>query len=68
MDSGQVSLFIKMIREEYKLSETELTIITRRMLADDREFDRIWKLYKSKSIRVYGGFDEFKSVLQDLLN
>lgn len=57
-----------MIREEYKLSETELTIITRRMLADDREFDRIWKLYKSKSIRVYGGFDEFKSVLQDLLN
>ncbi|WPU66861.1 hypothetical protein [Peredibacter starrii] len=50
------------------MSETELTIITRRMLADDREFDRIWKLYKSKSIRVYGGFDEFKSVLQDLLN
>ncbi|WP_408095839.1 hypothetical protein ACJVC5_12420 [Peredibacter sp. HCB2-198] len=68
MDSGQVSLFIKMIREEYKLSETELTIITRRMLADDREFERIWKLYKSKSIRVYGGIDEFKSVLQDLLN
>ena len=68
MDHGQVSLFIKLIREEYRLSETELTIISRRMLADDREFDRIWKLYKSKSLRVIGGFDEFKSVLQDLLN
>lgn len=68
MDTGQVNLFIKMIREEYKLSESELTIITRRMLADDREFERVWKLYKAKSIRVFGGVDEFKSLLQDLLS
>lgn len=67
MDAGQMNLFIKMIRDEYKLNESELITITRRMLADEREFERIWKMYKTKSLRVIGGVDEFKTVLQDLL-
>lgn len=62
-----MNLFIKMIRDEYKLNESELITVTRRMLADEREFERIWKMYKTKSIRVIGGVDEFKTVLQDLL-
>lgn len=62
-----MNLFIKMIRDEYKLNESELITITRRMLADEREFERIWKMYKTKSLRVIGGVDEFKTVLQDLL-
>lgn len=68
MDMGQFNLFIKMIQDEYKLSDSQLTIITHRMLADDKEFERVWKLYKTKTLRYAGGVDDFKSLLGELLS
>lgn len=68
MDMGNFNLFIKMIEDEYKLSESELSVLTRRMLADDKEFERVWKLYKNKSSSFKGGVDSFRSLLQELLN
>lgn len=66
MDMGKFNLFIKMIQEEYKLSESQLQTLTQRMLADDKEFERVWKSYKNKSSR--GGVDQFKFLLQELSN
>lgn len=68
MDIGNFNLFIKMIREEYALSDSELEILTQRLLADDKEFEKVWKIYKNKSAISSGGVDQFKSILQDLLN
>lgn len=66
MDMGKFNLFIKMIQEEYKLTEQQLQTLTQRMLADDKEFERVWKFYKSKSSRE--GVDQFKFLLQELIN
>ncbi len=68
MDSGQLNLFLKMLREEYPLNESQIDILRHRLLADDKEFDKIWKLYKNKSSRVRGGVDPFKATLQDLIS
>lgn len=68
MDMGTFNLFIKMIREEYKLDEHEIEVLRQRLLADDREFDKVWRFYKNKSTKFAGGVDQFRSVLQDLLN
>ena len=64
---GNFNLFIKMITEEYKLTESQLEILTSRMLADDKEFEKVWKLYKNKARSFSGGVDNFKILLQDLL-
>jgi hypothetical protein len=66
MDMGHFNLFIKMIAEEYKLTEDQLATLTHRMLADDQEFERIWRLYKSKHVR--SGVDHFKAVLRELIS
>lgn len=66
MDMGTFNLFIKLIRDEYRLSEAQLTKLTRRLLADDQEFLRLWEIYKNKSLQ--GGVDKFKTLLQDLLS
>lgn len=63
---GKFNLFIKMIQEEYKLTEPELQTLTQRMLADDKEFERVWKIFKSKSSRE--GVDQFKFLLQELVS
>jgi hypothetical protein len=68
MDVGKFNLFLKMIEEEYKLSHEEIDILTHRLLADDKEFEKIWKLYKNKNATYSGGVDKFKSILNDLLN
>lgn len=57
-----------MIREEYGLSEEELLILKHRLLADEKEFDRVWKAYKNKSSTFSKGVDSFRSLLQELLN
>ena len=67
MNSGQFNLFLKMIRDEYKLADEEVLILARRMLADSNEFEKIWKLYKNKAQRFAGGVDDFKAILQELL-
>lgn len=68
MDMGVFNLFIKMIREEYKLTEREIVTLTQRLLADDKEFEKVWKLYKNKSSTYAKGVDDFKFLLQDLVN
>lgn len=68
MDMGSFNLFIKLIRDQYKLNEDEIHILTTRMLADDNEFERVWKLYKNKAGKVINGVDPFKVFLQDLLS
>jgi hypothetical protein len=67
MDMGHFNLFIKMIAEEYKLSRSELEVLTSRLLADDREFEKIWLFYK-KTKRHTSGVDNFRNILLDLIN
>lgn len=63
MDMGAFNLFIKMIREEYKLSEDELYVMSQRLLADEREFEKVWRLYKNKTRK---GIDSFRPLLSEL--
>ena len=65
MNLGHLNLALKMIQEEYKLSNAQLQIISRRMMADDREFDRVWSLFKN---RRTGKIDTFADTLRELLN
>lgn len=67
MDLGHLNLFLKMLKADYALSESQLSILTNRMLADSHEFDRVWKLYKNKTKSMKGG-DSFIPILNELLN
>jgi hypothetical protein len=67
MDLGRLNLAMKLIGEEYKLTEREMDTFKTRMLADDQEFEKIWALYKNKSRSFKGGVDKFKDVLKDIL-
>lgn len=67
MDMGVLQLAMKLIGEEYKLSDREVQVLTRRMLADDYEFERVWVQYKNKSRAFRGGVDKFKDLLKELL-
>jgi hypothetical protein len=64
MNLGHLNLALKMIQEEYKLSNAQLQIISRRMMADDREFERVWNLFKN---RRTGKSDTFADTLRELL-
>ncbi len=68
MDLGQFNLFIKMIREEYKLSDQEIDTLKNRLLADDKEFEKTWILYKNKAKSFSKGVDEFKNLLRELVS
>lgn len=65
MDMGKFNLFIKMIEEEYKLTHNQIETLTHRLLADDKEFEKVWKTFKNKASR--SGVDEFKFLLQELI-
>ena len=65
MDTGSFNLFIKLIKDEYRLSEAQILKVTRRLLADDHEFQRVWDKYKNKALN--GGVDNFKPHLMELL-
>lgn len=65
---GNLHLFIKMLREEYRLGEEDLWVLNNRMMADDKEFEKIWKLYKAKAKRTHNGVDEFRLLLNELLS
>lgn len=67
MDIGTFNLFLKMLEEEYKLRPVELQRVTERLLADDAEFEKVWKIYRTKARRSRGGNDDFRAVLQELL-
>lgn len=68
MDLGAFNLFIKMIEDEYKLNPRELQKISQRLLADDAEFEKVWKLYRNKSFRARGRNDDFRPVLTELIH
>jgi hypothetical protein len=68
MDMGNFNLFMKMIQDEYRLSDNQLEMIAHRMLADDKEFEKVWRLYKTKNARFAGGVDDFKNLLSELLS
>lgn len=68
MDTGTLNLFIKMVREDYKLSDEEIQILSHRLLADDREFEKAWRFYKNKGRNSRNGVDSFRPLLQELLN
>jgi hypothetical protein len=57
-----------MIREEYGLSDDEIAILKARLLADEKEFEKVWEAYKNKSFTFSKGVDSFRSLLQELLN
>ena len=62
------TLFLKLVKEDYKLREEDLSRLSRRMMADEREFSRVWEIYKNKARQPKDGVDEFKSILNELLN
>jgi hypothetical protein len=68
MNMGDFNLFMKMIEEEYRLGYRELQKISRRLLADDSEFEKVWKLYRNKAPISRTGNDEFRPVLLELIN
>lgn len=68
MDMGNLQLFIKMVREDYALSDEQLDTLRNRMLSDDREFEKVWRAYKNKARKTNRGVDQFQAMLNDLLN
>lgn len=68
MDMGNLQLFIKMVKQDYALTEEQLDTLRNRMLSDDREFDKVWKAYKTKARKTNRGVDQFQAMLNDLLN
>ena len=66
MDMNHFNLFIKLVGDEYKLSEAEILRLSRRLLADDQEFKKVWDLFKDRSLK--SGVDPFKILLQDLIH
>ena len=41
MDMGNLQLFIKMVREDYALTDEQLELLRHRMLSDVREFVKV---------------------------
>lgn len=68
MDMGSFGLFIKMVQQEYGLSESEILILKNRLLADDKEFEKTWKFFKTRTRGSIGGVDHFGTLLKDLLS
>lgn len=66
MDLNAFNLFIKLVQEEYKLDEYQVLKLSRRLLADEQEFERTWRIFKDRSVK--GGVDGFRPTLNDLLN
>lgn len=65
MNLGQLNFALKMIQDAYKLSEQQVQVLSRRMMADDKEFDRVWIHFKNRRI---GNVDTFREMLLELLN
>lgn len=64
MNFNQMNLALKMIKEEYRLTEAQMETLQRRLMADEREFDRMWSVFKS---RRPGKVDVFIETLRELL-
>lgn len=57
-----------MITQEYPLSERDITILTNRLLADDKEFEKVWIHFKNKNHSFSKGVDPFKQLLLELIS
>lgn len=68
MDMGKFTLFLKTVKEEYALNEDQLLVLRHRLMADDSEFERVSRLFRSRARGSVGGKDQFGQVLQELLN
>jgi len=56
---------LKLIKEEYRLLDDQVAKIHDRLIADDREFDKLWRAYKKKGPE---GRERFKEILGELLD
>ncbi len=65
MSMPRLELALTMIKNEYKLKDDEILKLKRRLLADDKEFERMWASYQNKVQRK--GVDKFKELLTELL-
>lgn len=65
MSMPRLELALTMIQNEYKLTADQMLKIKRRLLADDKEFERVWMIYQDKIQRK--GVDKFKDLLAELL-
>jgi hypothetical protein len=65
MNEGQFNLAMKMIKEDYKLEDQQILMISRRLMADDREFEKVWSAFKGRRI---GSVDTFRDLLRELLS
>lgn len=61
MDVGKLNFALKLIQDDFKLSDEQVLILQRRMLADDKEFEKVWTLYKNQK-------KKFRELLPDLLS
>jgi hypothetical protein len=68
MDMGNLALAIKLISQEYRLSDREVTVFKNRMLSDSSEFERVWSTYKNRTKVTIKGVDSFKELLKELLS
>lgn len=64
MNLNQLNLALKMIQEDYKLTDEQIQTISRRLMADDKEFDRLWLQFKNRRL---GKVDTFRELLTELL-
>lgn len=65
MNLGHLNLALKMIQEEYKLTNDQIQLLSRRMMADDKEFERMWGQFKNRKL---GKVDTFRELLSELLS
>jgi hypothetical protein len=59
---------LKLIAEEYRLNERQVSKMSRRLMADEAEFKRVWHFYIKRDKTIPGGVDAFKDVLNELLS
>lgn len=64
MNLGLLNLALKMIKEDYKLSDSEIQVLSRRLMADEREFEKVWHLFRN---RRSGKTDTFLETLTELI-
>jgi hypothetical protein len=69
MDSGKFNLVIKLIKSEYGLTDSQVSVLTRRLLPDEQEFQRVWQAYQEHMTSgTADGVDAFKALLSELIH
>jgi hypothetical protein len=66
LNLDNLNLFLKLVQDEYKLPEKQLLVLKRRLLADDSEFERVWRIFQDR--RRVSGVDSFRPTLTEMLS